>query len=66
MWWDGDVESEVRDAGEDLQSETAGAIELTVDYSSHKDSCDTYVHTLLERPVCRKKDVPLHQTAHPQ
>lgn len=41
-----DVNSEVRDAREDLQRETAGAIELTVDYSTHKDSCYTYVHTL--------------------
>lgn len=60
------MNGEVRDAGEDLQNETAGAMELTVDYGAHKDSCHTYVHTQLERDRCvERKMYHSTKTAHP-
>lgn len=48
----GDTEREVRDALEDLVKETVGAMELTEDYYTYRDSCHTHAHTHLELNLC--------------
>lgn len=44
--------TDVRDALEDLAKETVGAMKLTEDYSTCRDSCHTHAHTCLLHSVC--------------
>lgn len=48
----GEAHSEVRDALEDRVNETVGAMELTEDYYTCRDSCHTHALTHLEHNVC--------------
>lgn len=48
--------AEVRDALEDLLKETVGAMELTEDYSTCRDSCRAHAHTRLLQRVCLEKE----------
>lgn len=50
----GEAHSGVRDALEDLVKETVGAIELTEDYYTYRDSCHAHVHIRLAMCVCRE------------
>lgn len=56
--------AEVRDALEDLVEETVGAVELTEDYSTCRDSCRTHAHTRLLQSSEKASPLPTQQCSY--